>query len=175
MNKIFKISFCALFIFLVGCTNEHRLPFVGNQLSGYLFTEKECSTKPCRLVYSGDFIFNVNEQSQKVVYKLEINMGGNVKRLHIGELKNCKVFSVTEFHCDKLSNSAGNLRFPIKYESLLLEKPVDFEKIDAMSDSYAAYLSSFAGFLSSNNKQIVENYDTLIYLLLSVIFFASIS
>jgi hypothetical protein len=175
MNKFLTIAICALLLFLFGCTNEHRLPFSGNQVSGYLFTGKDCSAKPCKLVYSGDFIFNVNEQSQRVVYKLEMNIGSKAKRLYYGELKDCKVFSATEFECEKLSNSAGNLRFPIKYETLSMEKPDNFEKIDAMSDSFAAYLSSFVGLLYSNNKEFIENYDALAFFILSLIFFTSIS
>lgn len=169
------LTFLLLTLFLYGCTNEQRLPFSGNQLSGYLFKEEECTKKPCNLAYTGDFIFNVNEQSQRIIYKLEIKMRENIKQIYVGELKNCRVFSVTEFQCDGLINNMGNLKFPIRYEDLSVNKPDDFEKIDAMSDSFAAYLASFAGFFYSNRKQDIENYDNLAYFLAFIAVFLLIS
>lgn len=174
--KFYKnIIFAIIILFLEGCTNEHHLPFAGGELRGYLFKEKECSKKPCALVYSGDFILNVNEQSQRVIYKLELSIKENIKQIYVGELTNCRVFSLTEFQCDGLINNKGNLKFPIKHETLLENKPNDFEKIDAMSDSFASYLFSFVGLLTSHSKQIIENYDNLAYFLAIVILFFSIS
>jgi hypothetical protein len=152
-------------IHLSGCSNDHRLPFSGNQITGYLFKEKKCNSNNCSLENSGDFILNVNEQSQRVIYKLSINWGSGFKKIYVGELKNCRVFSVSEFDCQGLENIKGNLKFRVKYEesALVASKPEDFNEVDAMSDSLLTYISAFSGVLNAGNKENFENYDVLAY------------
>jgi hypothetical protein len=155
------------------------LPFSGNNLTGYLFKERKCSNKPCGLEHIGDFIFYVNEQNQKVIYKLIVDFqseNSRIKRIYIGELENCKVFSVTDFYCNGLSNNKGNLKFSYKWEtsSISLSRPDDFEGIDSISDSFSVYFLSFSGILPVKNKDAVENYDGLAVFLILLLLFSSL-
>ncbi len=164
---------------LSGCANDHRLPFSGNNLNGYLFKERKCSIKPCGLEHIGEFIFYVNEQSQKVIYKLSVDFeskNNNIRRVYLGELENCRVFSVTEFFCSGLSNNKGNLKFSYKWEtsSLSPSRPDNFEAIDSISDSFSVYLLSFTGILSAKSKDTIENYDELAFFFILLLLFSSL-